>query len=356
MPAGGLVETTIEPRMIESGTILVTGHLGYVGSHTAAAAIRAGFAVRGLDIGLYAVPDELPIPDVTHIAKDLRDVERADLEGVDAVIHLAALSSDPLCALLPEAARAINERASLRLAELARDAGVRRFVFVSTLGVFGDTGDGWSDESSPVSPRTVYRETKAAVEEGLRALAEPGFEPRIVRLPTLYGDSPRLRRDLVVNIFAHRASQGLALHVDGDGSQWRPLAHVADAARALVRVATATNGVAPGSVLHLCEAEQNYRVRDIAALVAEAFPGTEVTFSSEPPPTPGNYRVRSCCFDHWLAGFVREHTPETGIRELRQRFIERPLTAQQEAAGARVAWLRAALGEGRFSPMLRSLG
>lgn len=337
--------------MTEQGRVLVTGHLGYLGSHVAARLRAQGASVVGLDAGLYVPASGAgarPGP-----LKDVRDVERADLEGVRAIVHLAGLSSDPLAALVPDAARAINHRAGVRLAEMARSAGVERLIFASTLGVFGSAGDTWCDESTPVRPLTVYRETKASSETDLLALATDRFRPIIVRFPTLFGDSAALRLDLVLNLFVHRTLSGLPLEIDGNGVPWRPLLHVYDAARAIVAILALRRDVLGASVLNLCEEEHNHRVGDLARLIAEELPSAELRWKPEPPPAPGSYRVRSTEFRRWLGDFAPERPPRVAIRELAERLQRAPLTADEEAVGRRAAWIRSQLESGRLSADLR---
>ena len=342
--------------MAPPGTVLVTGHQGYIGSHVAAVAARRGWEVVGLDVGLYRTPGSTSGREdgvARELRKDVRDVVPADLEGVSAIVHLAGLSSDPLAELVPEATRAINHHAALRLATLAREAGVRRFLFASTLGVYGDTGEDWCDEETPLAPTTVYRESKADTERALRALRDERFTPLSLRLPTLYGHSRFLRRDLVVNVFVLRAEQGLPLRVDGGGVQWRPLLHVRDAARAFVALLSIPPEQAPEGAVNVCAEELNLSIADLARLVAAAYPSLELRWPPGPPPATGSYRARSTRLRRWLPDYRFAYTLERGIRELGERLRTNPLSEAEMAVGVRAAFVEGELAAGRLSRELR---
>lgn len=339
--------------MVSKGRVLVTGHLGYIGSQVTDVAARESWAVKGLDVGLYAPGPVGAVPGIESVEKDVRDVEREDLRGVTAIVHLAGLSSDPLSALVPDACRSVNQEAAVRLAELARDAGVSRFVFASTVGVYGNTGETWCDEDTPLRPVTVYRETKVYAERDIRAMAGSGFSPVMVRMPTLYGDSPVLRRDLVVNLFVYRAVEGLPLRVDGGGEQWRPLLHVRDAARGLVALCSAPAEKVTAGVVNLCQEPQNLRVGDVARQVAAAFPELDLEWPPVPAAAPGSYRVRSNVLADWLPDYTPAYDTEKGIRELRERLERRPLSPKEVEVGVRVAYVRQILESGRIGTDLR---
>jgi nucleoside-diphosphate-sugar epimerase len=228
--------------MIEK-RVLLTGHLGYIGSVMAPMLVEAGYDVVGLDSGLFAdctlVPDVARIPE---IPRDLRDVRPGDLDGFDAVVHLGALSNDPIGNLDESWTRDINDLASVRLAQLARDAGVERFLFSSSCIMYGMSEVADVDETSPLAPQTEYARSKARSEEAIKALATDQFSPVFLRNGTIYGISPRMRFDTVLNNLVASAATTGRVVVQGDGSPWRPVVHVEDVARAFIHVLEAPRG------------------------------------------------------------------------------------------------------------------
>jgi nucleoside-diphosphate-sugar epimerase len=272
--------------------IFLTGINGYLGSILAPELIRRGHRVIGLDTGYYkerALYPERGILPLT-LVKDLRQVDVEDLEGIDAVVHMAELSNDPAGQLAPHITYEINHKGSVRLAELARTAGVERFVYMSSCSVYGVSGGDFVTEESPVNPQTAYGICKTLVERDLRTLAGRHFAPTYLRNATAYGASPRMRFDIVLNNLAGLAWTTKEIRMTSDGTPWRPIVHGLDICQAIIAVLEAPIEAVTNEVFNVGDTEHNYRVREIAEIVGEVFPGCTVSFG---PPSPDNrsYRV-----------------------------------------------------------------
>jgi nucleoside-diphosphate-sugar epimerase len=274
--------------------VLVTGHLGYVGTVLTPMLAEAGHHVVGLDCGYYRDSIVGPLPDAgvsRRIVKDMRDVDRDDVEGCDAVVHLAALSNDPTGDLNPGLTEAINLRSSQRLAELAKAAGVSRFLFASSCSIYGQSAAAALTEDSPMNPLTAYARSKVEFEKTLAALADDRFSPLSLRNATAYGFSPRLRVDLVVNNLVASAMTTGEVRLLSDGTAWRPLLHVDDMSRAFVAALSADRRRWHNLALNVGREEDNYQIRAVAAIVAGVVPGSVVSIASGAVADTRNYNV-----------------------------------------------------------------
>ena len=283
--------------------ILVTGTEGYLGSLLAPELIRQRYEVIGLDTGFYKERTFYRDAGTTPltIAKDLRQVGPVDLKGVDAVVHMAELSNDPAGQLAPTITHEINHKGSVRLAQLARKAGVKRFVYMSSCSVYGVSQEDNVTEGSRASPQTAYAVCKTLDERDVKRLARKGFSPTFMRNATAYGASPRMRFDIVLNNLAGLAWTTKEIKMTSDGTPWRPLVHGLDIARAIIAVLRAPTEAIHNEVFNVGDTSHNYRVREIAEIVAEVFPGCRVSFGA-PGQDNRSYRVS---FDK-----IRKHLPK----------------------------------------------
>jgi nucleoside-diphosphate-sugar epimerase len=298
--------------------ILVTGTEGYLGSLLAPELVRQGYEVIGLDVGFYKermlYRDGATTP--LTLAKDLRQIEMADLKEVDAVVHMAELSNDPAGQLAPNITYEINHQGSVRLAQLAKAAGVRRFVYMSSCSVYGVAEQDFIDEESPVSPQTAYAECKTLVERDVKALADASFSPSFMRNATAYGASPRMRFDIVLNNLAGLAWTTKEIRMISDGTPWRPIVHGLDICQAIVAVLGAPREAVFNEVFNVGDTKHNYRVKEIAEIVGAVFPDCTVSFG---PPSLDNrsYRVS---FEK-----IRKHLPDFKCRWDARRGAEQLL-------------------------------
>ncbi|MCP3801105.1 SDR family oxidoreductase [Allokutzneria sp. A3M-2-11 16] len=307
--------------------VLLTGHQGYLGSVMAVRLAEAGHDVVGLDSGLFADCVLGPAPDdPPTIAVDLRDVTAEQLAGFDAVIHLAALSNDPLGSLAPSLTYDINHFASTRLAKLSRAAGVRRFLYASTCSVYGAAGEDLVGEDAPLRPVTPYAESKVRVEDDLVLLADDDFSPVFLRNATAFGFSPRLRADIVLNNLVGHAVLSGEVRVLSDGTPWRPLVHAADIADAFLAALVAPRESIHCRAFNVGMAANNLTVAQIAEAVVEAVPGSKLVITGEAGADPRSYRVDFARITKYLPAFSPQWTVAAGAVELHAAYVEHGLT------------------------------
>jgi len=262
--------------------ICVTGNDGYLGSLLTHELFRRSHEVIGLDTGFYkerALYRDGTVAPFT-LVKDIRQVTPADFERIDAVVHMAELSNDPAGQLAPHITHEINHKGSIHLAKLAREAGVQRFIYMSSCSVYGVADTDFVDEKSPVKPQTAYAECKTLVERDLRELANDRFSPVFMRNATAYGASPRMRFDIVLNNLAGLAWTTKEIRMISDGTPWRPLVHGLDISRAIIAALDAPREAIHNEIFNVGDTSHNYRVKEIAEIVAETFPGCKVTFGA----------------------------------------------------------------------------
>lgn len=333
--------------------VFVTGVNGYIGTVLAPYLAERGLEVVGLDTGFYRdgwlYSDNRRMPTTPRtFNKDLRAVTPEDLAGCDAVAHLAELSNDPLGQNRPEITHQINHHGSVRLAEAARAAGIRRFVYTSSCSVYGaGTGD-FLDETTPANPQTAYAECKVLVERDVGAMADDDFCPVFLRNATCFGPSPRMRFDIVINDLSALAWTTKKIAMISDGSPWRPVLHVEDACEAIYRALVAPEAAVRGKVFNVGQNSDNYRVREIAQIIAEEFPGCEVTTG----PSSGDNRSYRVSFDRIhaeLPGFKCRYTARDGARQLHELFtrIQMPAETYKFRAFTRLKQLNHLLSTGQ---------
>jgi nucleoside-diphosphate-sugar epimerase len=297
--------------------ILVTGHKGYIGTVMVPMLLGAGHDVVGLDSDLFRQCTFRPgIHDVPDLRLDLRDVQAKDLAGFDAVAHLGALSNDPLGDLNPDITYDINHVASVRLARLAKEAGVARFVYSSSCSSYGQAGDNLVDESAELHPITAYAISKVRVEQDVAKLADDRFSPTFLRNATAYGVSPRLRFDLVLNNLVAWAYAKGRVHIKSDGTPWRPIVHIEDIARAFLAVLAAPRDVIHNQAFNVGQTEENYRIRELAEIVQDVVPGSRIEYATDGGPDPRCYRVDFGKINRLLPEFKPRWNARRGAEEL----------------------------------------
>jgi nucleoside-diphosphate-sugar epimerase len=339
--------------------VLITGHDGYIGAVMVPMLKDAGYQVVGLDNYLFEScifgNRRLDIP---SLRKDVREVRVEDLQGFDAVIHLAALSNDPLGDLNPNCTYDINHHASVRVARLAKEAKVPRFLFSSSCSLYGVAeGDDLLKENAAFNPVTPYGASKIRVEEDVAKLADESFSPTFLRNATAYGVSPKLRGDLVVNnLVAFAYTTGEAL-ISSDGTPWRPLVHVEDICRAFLAVLQAPRELVHNEAFNVGRTEENYQIRDVADMVKDLVPNSEIKYAEGGGPDPRCYRVDCGKLARTLPEFNPQWSVRRGIEQLYTSYKTHGLTLDEFLGTKflRIKHIKKLLDEGRLDTALRWL-
>jgi nucleoside-diphosphate-sugar epimerase len=306
----------------------VTGHKGYIGVHLVELLKRAGHSVTGCDLGLFDGCEWEPYekPDC-ELIKDVRDITLDDLDGHDCVMHLAALSNDPMGDVNPEITLSVNRDASFRLAQLAKQAGVGRYLFAGSCSVYGKGEKLDLEEGDPLSPLTAYATSKIETEELVGGLTDKGFCAAFLRNATAYGHSPMLRIDIVANNLLGAALAYGEIRIMSDGSPWRPLIHCRDIASAFVALAQAPAERINNRAINIGASDQNYQVRDVADAVKQLVPSADIVYTGEIGEDPRDYRVSFALLEQLLPDFELQYSLTTGLEQLHRKMVEHKFSA-----------------------------
>ncbi|MBN1803669.1 MAG: SDR family oxidoreductase [Sedimentisphaerales bacterium] len=336
--------------------VLVTGHLGYIGTVMVPMFLSEGLDIVGLDSDLYrsCTFGQQPVQ-IPNIYKDIRDVEIEDLKGFDAVCHLAGLSNDPLGDFNPDLTYRINHKASVRLAGMAKEVGVKRFVFSSSCSCYGAAGDEMLTENAEFNPVTPYGQSKVWTERDISPMADDNFSPVFLRNATAYGVSPRLRFDLVLNNLTAWAFTTGKIMMKSDGSPWRPIVHIRDIALAFLTVLNAPRELIHNEAFNVGLTSDNLRIRDIAKIVEQTVPNCKVQFAKDASPDKRNYRVNCDRLPETLPGFKPQWDARLGAQELYEAFKMYSITLEdfEGPRYQRIGHIRKLVEEGVLDENLR---
>lgn len=303
--------------------VLVTGHRGFIGTVMVPILLKEGFDVTGLDTDLYRFctygDDPVSIP---SIDKDVRDVEKEDLKGFDAIVHLAALSNDPLGNINADLTYDINHKASVRIAEMAKEVGVKRFLFASSCSMYGKAGEDVLDETADFNPVTAYAKSKVYVERDVSPMASDDFSPVFLRNATAYGVSPRIRFDLVINNLVAWAHTTGKILMKSDGTPWRPLVHIEDITQAVVCALKAEQETIHNLAVNVGSNSENYQMRDLANFVKEVVPNCEIEYAEGAGPDTRCYKVNFDKIHRVFPEFKTKWTAKMGVEQCYQSYLK----------------------------------